>query len=237
MSWTLVTGGAKGLGAEICRHLAQKGYNVLVHYNQSEIEALGVVDCCRKLGVKAHAVRGSFSSRESVEQFILELKSAYTEIQHLINNVGEYFIGSPLSTPLSEWEALFQVNVYTPLALIYGLLPTIIKLQGNIVNIGVAGLEKMRADDHYTAYTMTKMDLLMLTRAFAKELAPSFVRVNMVSPGYLENSVDLPSETSKFPMKRPAYFQEVARVVAFLLDQESNYITGQNIEVAGGIRL
>ena len=77
----------------------------------------------------------------------------------------------------------------------------------------------------------------LLTKSLAAELAKSSVRVNMVSPGYIENAVDLPENTDKLPMKRPATLDELTRVIAFLLDDQSNYITGQNIDVAGGLLL
>ena len=95
----------------------------------------------------------------------------------------------------------------------------------------------MRADVYSTAYTMTKASLLLLTKSLALELAPDQVRVNMISPGYLEDSVDLPMDLSKIPMQRPAKSEEVADVIAFLLSDKAYYLTGQNIEVAGGTRL
>jgi NAD(P)-dependent dehydrogenase (short-subunit alcohol dehydrogenase family) len=84
---------------------------------------------------------------------------------------------------------------------------------------------------------MTKSNLWMFTRSLAKELAKDFVRVNMVSPGLLDISIDLKEYAATLPMKRPGSCKEVARVIAFLLEEESRYITGQNIEVSGGFGL
>ena len=84
-----------------------------------------------------------------------------------------------------------------------------------------------------TAYHIAKGGLLSLSRALAEELARFSVRVNMVSPGKMENSVDL--EGTSFPMGRPATFAEVARVVLFFLEGKNDYLTGQNVEVAGGL--
>ena len=83
---------------------------------------------------------------------------------------------------------------------------------------------------------MTKQGLWMLTVSLAQELAPFGVRVNMVSPGYLDIAVDLPS-ANQLPMQRPGYSFEVARVISFLIDPKSQYITGQNVEVSGGFSL
>lgn len=196
-----------------------------------------VADACRSFGVPAECIQGDFSSQEDTELFVRQCLDRFPLIGNLINNVGNYAIESALDTSAKEWENLFQVNLHAPIALSKAFLPTICQHRGNIINIGVAGVGNMTANTYCTAYQTTKMALWMVTKSLAKELAPQFVRVNMVSPGYLENSIDLPADLTKLPMQRPASLEEVARVVAFLLHEQSSYITGQNIEVGGGVRL
>lgn len=232
MNWTLITGGAKNLGAEICRTLASQGHAILVHYNKSRDEALAVAENCRSFGVPSEIIQGDFSNLEGVEAFVGRL-SKFKPVVTLVNNVGNYLIRSALKTETNEWVDIFQTNLHAPYILIRALKEQIIKCQGSIINIGVTGLDGVRADTYSTAYTLTKAGLLWLTKSLAKELAPLQVRVNMVSPGLLEESID----TIPVPMGRPGKFREVARVIAFLLEKESSYITGQNIEVAGGLRL
>lgn len=235
MSWTLVTGGAKNLGAEICRTLAKRGHKILVHYNTSQAEANEVVNTCKSFGVNAESIQGDFSSRETTQKFIEKLLKHYPDVKNLINNVGNFLVKSPTATMPDEWEALFQINYLAPLALTQALVPAIQKAKGNIINIGVSGLEPMRANTTFPAYASTKNSLLLLTKSLAKELADSGVCVNMVSPGQLENSIDRPETPAHIPMHRFGTFYDVARIVAFLLEDESGYITGQNIEAAGGL--
>lgn len=237
MNWTLVTGGAKRVGAAICRTLAQEGYDILVHYNTSEDEANQVVNFCRDCGVRAEKIQGDFTTLESTQQFVHTVLEDYSSIKNLINNVGNYLVASALKTPVDEWYTLFQTNLHTPFVLIKALIPSIQISKGSIINIGVPGLDAGRADTYCSVYTTTKLGLLMLTRSLAKELASSGVRVNMVSPGQLDISMDAPRDPSQLPMKRVGTTEEVARVVAFLLDERNSYITGQNIEVAGALRL
>ena len=234
MDWTLVTGGAKGLGAQICLTLAELGLPILLHYRSSEAEAANVIEACRQLGVEAEKIQGDFSTETSTQEFVGRLQRFH--VSNLINNVGNYLIKSALETSEEEWKDLFQINFQAPLALIRSLISSIKEAQGSIVNIGVAGLNTIRADTYCTAYSMSKLSLWMLTKSLAKELASSLVRVNMVSPGHMENSVDLPDLFS-LPMKRPVSLKEVAGVVLFLLAKENRDVTGQNIEVAGGQRL
>lgn len=237
MTWTLVTGGAKRLGAEICRTLARQGHSLVVHYHTSQKEAEGVAAYCRSLGVKAEILQGDFTTRASTEDFLERYLTRFYETQCLVNNVGNYLKAAASETTVAEWEALFQNNTTAPFLIITRLADTLKLNQGSIVNLGIAGLESGRADLWCTAYTCAKLSLLKLTRSLAREWAPCQVRVNMVSPGYLENSIDLPQDITSLPMRRPATLSEVSDMIAYLLSPQSRYITGQNIEIAGGVRL
>ncbi|NGY94688.1 3-oxoacyl-[acyl-carrier-protein] reductase FabG len=237
MKWTLVTGGAKNLGAAICLELAKQGHAVAVHYNTSEEEAQLVVEKCSNYQVPAQAIQGDFSTFESTQRFIKEYQRHFAETKNLINNVGNYLLGSSLKTSICQWHDLFQTNLHAPYCLIKNLLPSIKKWKGSIINLGVAGLNANRADTYATAYTISKSGLLMLTKSLALELAADQVRVNMISPGYLEESMDLPHPLTKIPMQRAGHRDEVAQLIGYLLSNQASYITGQNIEIAGGTRL
>lgn len=236
-AWTLVTGGAKRLGADICLKLAQEGHHIVVHYNHSEAEALDVAKQCRSYGVEAAIIQGDLAFPETTQDFINRYTSQFPETKVLVNNVGNYFIKSAMGTPATDWEELFETNLHAPFRLTQALIPAIERQQGSVINIGTQGINHVQADIHATAYNITKTSLWMLTRSLARELAPRGVQVNMVSPGYLDIAVDLPADVTKLPMKRAAKCEEVSRVIAFLLKPESHYITGQNIEVAGGVGL
>ncbi len=231
MSWTLVTGGATRLGAEICQTLAKSGHNILVHYRTSVQDAEVVVKKCREQNVSSKMIFGDFSTQEKISEFIKDVPN----VKNLINNVGNILIKSSIDTTIEEYVDLMSVNLFAPIQITGAFLPGIKESSGSIINIGVAGAGNIRADLKYSAYSMSKLALLHYTKTLAKELAPQNVRVNMVSPGELENSVTL--KNSKIPMMRAGSLKEVARVVDFLLKDESGYITGQNIEVAGGLAL
>ena len=235
--WTLVTGGAKRLGASICDALADNGYPILLHYNTSQAYAEEMQKKCLAKGVEAEIIKGDFSTRTNTDEFIQRLLSKYSAICHVIHNVGNFLVEGPITTPVMSWEALMQTNLFAPIALSQALIPQIIQNQGKIVTLGMMGLNQLAADTYSTAYTATKASLLLYTKALAKELAPHQVTVNMVSPGQLDNAVDLPRDLTTFPMGRAGRSEEVSRVIVFLLDPKNSYITGQNIEVAGALNL
>lgn len=230
--WTLVTGGAKRLGAAICTALAQEKRSICVHYRTSKGEADAVVQECHRLGVKAKAIQGDFSTEKGLLDFIARYQQECPTTSALINNVGNYLVASSLNTSFEEWRSLFQENLHAPFFLCKALAPQLMANKGHIINIGTSGL-KNSAHTYSAAYALTKQALLGLTLSLARELAPTGVSVNMVSPGELDISVD----HTALPMGRPATCSEVTRVIAFLLDPANHYITGQNIEVAGGLGL
>lgn len=237
MAWTLVTGAAKGLGAEISRQLARRKHNVILHYNKSRKEVELVAQSCRQNGVDVALMQGDFATEESTLHFCDELLDQFETTQFLVNNVGNFLVKPAPETTLSDWHALFQNNLYAPIALINALTPSLIRHKGAIVNIGVAGLNNQWSDVYSTAYHAAKTALWTATRAYAKDFLSKGVRVNMISPGYLENAVDLPHDPSALPLGRPAKLAEAAHWVVELLGPDGAYITGQNIEVAGGVRL
>jgi NAD(P)-dependent dehydrogenase (short-subunit alcohol dehydrogenase family) len=179
-------------------------------------------------------MQGDFSTPEGTSDFIERYLKKGLPTKGLINNVGEYFVGPLQKTPLETWRGLFESNLHAPFALSMALLPLLVKERGRIVNIGIPNVKTLQANLYFPAYKATKLSLAYLTTCLAKEVASSGVNVNMVSPGYLENSVDFPE---KFPMGRPAQLNEVAEMVSFFFEKRSEYITGQNIEVAGGVGL
>ncbi|MDB2613551.1 SDR family oxidoreductase [Chlamydiales bacterium] len=223
--WTLVTGGAQNLGLSINKALALQGRDLIIHYRMHEKEAFELAKSLSNVQVKV--IYGDFSTKEGVESFIQELPES---IDTLINNVGNYMESSLLETPMDDLFTLFQTNFHTPFRLIQALSGSL----KNVVNIGVAGLNRPRSSLNISPYLLTKGTLLELTCAFAKELAPKNIRVNMVSPGYLENTV---IEPKSIPLGVKTSDSEIVKAIIYLLDPENITLTGQNIEVSGGVCL
>lgn len=233
MAWALVTGGAKRLGAALCLSLAAQGHSVAIHYRQSKEQAEKVAKACRAQGVEAETIGGDFSTADQLASFSKRYLSLFPETAVMIHNVGNYLVRPLENTSPEEWVELFQVNLHAPFILTQHLIPALIRHQGRVIHLGVCGLMGHRASLSASAYMLTKEALWGLTRIQARAYAPYGVTVNMVSPGQLDISVD----RREVPMGREGTCHEVCQVVNFLLSQDNRYITGQNIEVAGGLGL
>ncbi len=213
----LVTGASKRLGALICYELASNGYDLYIHYRTSKKEAEQVREACQKMGVNAEIIGGDLMSIEP------------PAVDHLINNVGVYTKESLLNYSIEEWKECFEVNCFAPFALTRRFLPTL----KSVLNIGVSGLEN--SDRQCSLYRLTKKTLLHVTKMLAAELAPQGIRVNMVSPGQLSISEDLPEDLKSLPMGRATMPSEITEMIVHLLKSPS--ITGQNIDISGGLGL
>lgn len=218
----LITGGAKKLGRVLTLALSKK-YPVVMQYRNSKKEAMEL----QKIA-NAQIIYGDFSTIEGIHSFVSEYKKRFPNTEILIHNASQYLFGSfseaPIEKGLMQWNTDFLAGLILARELSSSLK--------NIIFLGVAGLMQSLSDTRTSFYTLSKLNLLMLTKSLAKELAPKNVRVNMISPGYLEESIDQPKS---LPMQRPAKWEEIEDALLFLL--ENSYITGQNLEVAGGVRL
>lgn len=229
----LVTGAAQGLGKECALELARRGHDLLIHYNHSEHEARVLLEEVKECGVKGDLLQADFTKPSDLVRCLQLLESDFPEIKGIVHNVGNY-LNTPLhETTVEQWRELFEANFFAPLTLTQALIPYLARQKGRIVTIGVAGLSTLKPQQ--TAYFATKSTLLYYTQALAKAVASDGITVNMVSPGFMENSVGL--EKANLPMHRPATLREVAHVVSFLFEEQNGYLTGQNIEVAGALTL
>lgn len=229
-AWTLVLGGSGSLGHEICLQLAKAGHKVIVHYHLNKERAEKIAAECGN----ALSVQGDFSSDEDIQAFVDTCQKQGLIVKYLVYATGNYVVGSGLKTPLDQWKSLFQINTFAPVALIQAFAKTIVERKGAIITFGVAGIGKNRANCYNTAYVNAKESLWQATRSIAKELAAEGVRVNMISPGHMEGSQDLESFRSTQPSGKPVKKAAVANLVLFLLSEQAEEMTGQNIEVTGG---
>lgn len=229
-----VSGSAKRVGRHLVLALSEAGYDVWVHYLSSESEALQLVESIREKGRVAYSIQGDIRDRKAVENIMSVIKKTSGGLDVLINNIGEYKCAPLLEYPVEDFESTIQSNLVGSYYAIHYALP-LLRSGGSIVNLGYSGIGSLVAHTHNAAYSVSKLGLLSLTKSYAHVLGPKGIRVNMVSPGQLENSVDLPDDFgNQVPLRRAGTVEDIAKAVLFVVSTDASYITGQNLDVSGG---
>lgn len=234
----LITGGAKRVGAAICRRLHAAGASLMLHYRASAGEA-------RLLQSELNGVRAD--SVALIQADLLDLKALpplveqtlhrFGHLDGLVNNASSFYASPVGEITAAVWDDLMGTNLRAPLFLAQAATPALKKAQGAIVNI--ADIHAERPLKNYVVYSIAKSGLVALTRSLARELAPE-VRVNAVAPGPIlwpdDEAFDEVSRQriiSHTLLKREGTPDDIATAVHFLL-AEATYVTGETINVDGG---
>jgi len=235
----LVTGAAHRLGAAIARHLGQAGYATVVHYRDSRDEAEEVVGAIRAAGSEAWVVGADLTVEAEVAALFEQVAAVAGRLDVVVNNVGTYQVKPVDELTPADWRYVVDVNLTATFHCCHFALPPLRASApgGRIVNRGYASCGRIVARPRAAHYQLAKTGVLLYTQALAKAVAPEGITVNCLSPGHLENSVDLPDDSAVIPAGRPATEADVLAALDYLLSDGAAYVTGQNLEVAGGFNL
>lgn len=233
----LITGGARRIGARICRTLHNQGMRLVIHYRSSESEARSLQEELhgwRKESVML--VQGDILNVAKLKNLVHETVNSFGRLDVLINNASTFY-----STPIGEtteqqWDDLLGTNLKAPFFLAQEAAPHLKKTRGCIINM--ADIHGERPLKTYAVYSVAKAGLIMLTKSLARELGPE-VRVNAIAPGAIvwpENELDEMAKQriiSRTPLKAHGDPEDIARTVLFLI-RDATFTTGHVIPVCGG---
>ena len=237
----LISGGSRGIGAACVRAFAEAGYAVAFLYNSSSEKAEALVRSLRAEGRDVSAFRCDVSDPAMVQTVIAEILRTYRRIDALVNCAGIAHIGLFTDMTEAEWDRLFAVNVRSAFCITKAVLPGMISRQtGSIVNVSSMWGEVGASCE--VAYSATKAALIGMTKALAKEVGPSGVRVNCVTPGVIDTDMnasltddDRTALADETPLGRIGQAKEVANTILFLCEEGAGFITGQVLGVSGGL--
>lgn len=233
----LVTGAARRIGAVLCRTLHSAGANIVVHYRSSAREAEQLANELNLARAEsASLVQADLLDTTRLGALVESAVSAFGRLDVLINNASTFY-PTPIGTITpQQWDDLLGTNLKSPLFLSQAAAPALRTARGLILNlVDIHGLRPLR---DYTAYSVAKAGLIMLTKSLARELAPD-VRVNAIAPGaviWAEDGMDEPLQKKiieRTPLKRPGSPEDIARAALFFC-ADAPYVTGQILAVDGG---
>lgn len=237
----LITGAATGIGRETARRFAAEGWCVAVHYNSSEAAAQKLVEELKARHASAIPVRADIRDGAAVEAMMDKVRYAFGRIDALVCNAG--ISQQKLFTDITprDWSDMFDVNVTGAYRCIQAVLPGMISRKaGSIVTVSsIWGVVGASCEVHYSA---SKAALIGLTKALAKELGPSGIRVNCVAPGVIDTAMNahLDDDTKaalkdETPLQTIGTPRDVAEAILYLASDKSNFVTGQVLGVNGGM--
>ncbi len=237
----LVTGGSRGIGKEIALGLARKGANVAITYNSNESLAQEVIEDIKQFGVKAIAIKGNSAIEEDVNNIVSKVEEELGTIDILVNNAGITKDNLIIRMKSEDWDDVLNINLkgtfLTTKAVVRGMMK---KRYGKIINISsVVGVTGNAGQGNYAA---SKAGVIGFTKSMAKELASRGIRVNAIAPGFIKTDMtDVLKDEIKeellrnIPLGTLGDPKDIANAVNFLASEESDYITGQVINVNGGM--
>lgn len=240
----LVTGSAKGLGKRTALQLASQGCNLIINYLESEQEAREVQETINGMGVKAITVQADIATTQGAHKLADKAEAWAGGVDILINNAGPFVRKRKLFSEYDEEtiNRLMNGNLLSVMLLDHRLLPYMRERNwGRIIHFGFGHANEARAWPHRAVYAAAKTGLVSFTKSLAVEEAPFGITVNLIGPGDIrginkertiaeaEDEVD-----SDSPLGRPGTGEDVARVIQFLCQKDSGFLTGNVIDVTGG---
>ena len=235
MKTVLINGGSRGIGKATVEYFASHGYAVAFTYKNSKEEAEALAKRTGALAIMADSAK-----EEDILRAVKTTIDAFSHIDVLINNAAISSFSVFCDISLDEWEEIFRVNVTGPFLYSRAVLSHMISRKcGSIVNVSsIWGLVGSSCEVHYST---TKAALIGMTKALAKEVGPSGIRVNAIAPGVIATEMnqalseeDMTSLTEETPLCRIGTPEEIARAIYFLASEEGSFITGEVLNASGG---
>ena len=237
----LITGGSRGIGKKVAEEFAKHGYDLVINYVSDNTNLEELENDFKSLGAKALFVKTDVTNFEDCSNMVNKAIEEYGRIDVLVNNAGITKDSLLIRMKEEDFDKVINVNLKGTFNVTKNVVPFMIKQkEGKIINISsVVGVVGNAGQANYSA---SKAGIIGFTKTLAKELASRNIRVNAVAPGFIQTDMTSVLKDSvkeninnQIPLKRMGTAEEVANVVYFLADDVSSYITGQVINVDGGM--
>lgn len=237
----LVTGASRGIGAAIAKKLAARGFVVIINYGHSSAAAEEVKNQIEQAGGQAVLMQGDVSSGDDVDRMFKDIKKTWGRLDVLVNNAGINRDTLLVRMKEDQWDAVLSTDLKSVFFTTKAAASLMMRQRsGSIINIAsVVGITGNAGQANYAA---AKAGVIGFTKSAAKELAARGIRVNAITPGFIETDMTdaIPEKIREgmletIPLRRGGKAEDVANAVAFLASDDAGYITGQVLKVDGGM--
>ena len=234
----IITGASKGIGKEIAKQLSQSGIKIIAGYNQSEKEAKQLKEELKKQNIEIDIIKADISKRENAKKIIQYTIEKYKKIDILINNAGisEYKIFTEETD--EDFHKIINTNLYSTFVMTQEAIPNMIQNKNGCI-INISSIWGCIGASMEVLYSASKAGINGLTKALAKELGPSNIRVNAIAPGIINTKMnqkftkqELEQIQEEIPLEKIGNPEDIAKCVKWII--EDNYTTGQIIQINGG---
>ena len=239
----LITGAARGIGKAIALKFAQEGANIAFTDLVIDENGKATENEIAALGVKAKGYASNAANFAETEEIVKQIHADFGSIDILVNNAGITKDGLMLRMTEAQWDAVINVNLKSAFNFIHACTPIMMRQKkGSIINMSsVVGVHRNAAQCNYAA---SKAGLIALAKSIGQEMGSRGIRANAIAPGFIDTAMTqaLPEDIrkewiNKIPLRRGGTVEDIANVATFLASDMSSYVTGQVIQVDGGMNM
>ncbi len=234
----LITGAARGIGKSIALKFAQEGANIA--FTDLEVNPETEQEIAA-LGVKAKSYASNAADFAQTEQVVAQVKEEFGSIDILVNNAGITKDGLMLRMTEQQWDAVIAVNLKSAFNFIHACVPIMMRQRGGSI-INMASVVGVHGNAGQANYAASKAGLIALAKSIAQEMGPKGIRANAIAPGFIETAMtaSLPDNVreewkKKIPLRRGGQVEDIANTALYLASDLSSYVSGQVIQVDGGM--
>lgn len=239
----VITGAARGIGKEIALRFASEGCDIAFTDLVIDENGKKTEEEIAAYGVKVKGYASNAADFAATEATVAEIKNDFGRIDILVNNAGITKDGLMLRMTEQQWDAVIAVNLKSAFNYIHAVLPIMIRQKGGSI-INMASVVGVHGNAGQANYAASKAGLIALAKSIAQEVGSRGIRANAIAPGFIETAMTeaLPEEvrkewTAKIPLRRGGKVEDIANVATFLASDMSGYVTGQVIQVDGGMNM